>query len=869
MGILDLPDDLKQRIREHIVDFLAHQAEKMPGGESVAHTIRQLSSHATFYAAFDGSMKKAVQRFVAEYTIEDEDLVEALLSEGAFWQIKNVRQALITMLHRPGSWIVSERDIVVQHFADVLPKRVKRERVDKAVTFFLNCVLDELWTQPGVSEIREIYKLQFQKIEAEAARQQVALLEAQLAATTALGIDIRQAFLQLAAAFEQRLLTTRTPLPMLDITRPYHNLPQSDCVRFVGRSTELEWLRRRLAPTDRTWQIVIAGIGGVGKSTLALTIAHDYCEQYHNLPPNERFEAIIWLSAKEEILTVQGRAKHIPPSRIFRTLEDMYTTIAQTLEREDITRVLLEEQEHLVQKALSLQRTLLIVDNLETVTDERIRAFLYHLPMSTKCIITSREWVDVASVLKLTGLPQEEAEKMIVEEAAARDIELQATERQRLFERSSGLPLPIKLSIARIASGETFSQILRWLGDATNDLSQYCIQGQIDTAYQRDVNAWRLLIACSLFDQDAAVSRDALGYTADLSLADRDNGLANLQRLSLLNRTTTDRFWILPLIQRYAGAELQKVDFSQALTDRWLDWLLKFAQQYSVDLDFHIEQAPIVAYEYLHLLSAIRWCQKHERWEALLQLVEGIWFYPYLVGLFGELREMLESAIHAARIIGDEIQEGRFIRRKGLLIWAQGQYNQQLVDHLMKAEEIAIRYNNDTELGLVGHTRVDVLYHQGHFIEAEQLARKVLEIGGRINNLELLILASYRLSLIAATKGQFDKAQEWLNQCEQWVTTLKWTRRMAWIAYYRGALLLQQQDPIAAEPFLIQSLQMATTWNERRLLALDNHLLAQVYSTLGQTDLSYERAERAHDLCERLGMTVELAQVELLRRRPV
>ncbi len=72
----------------------------------------------------------------------------------------------------------------------------------------------------------------------------------------------------------------------------------------------------------------------------------------------------------------------------FRTLEDIYTTIAQTLEREDITRaLLLEEQDRLVQKALSAQRTLVIVDNLENVSDERVRAFLYHLPGLTKSII--------------------------------------------------------------------------------------------------------------------------------------------------------------------------------------------------------------------------------------------------------------------------------------------------------------------------------------------------------------------------------------------------------------------------------------------------------------------------------------------------
>ncbi len=252
MNIINfLPDDLKQKLRDSIVDFVARQAEGGPGGDKAARTIRQLSSQATFYNAFDQAMESAVKRFRAEYTGHDDDLVEAIITDSTFWQSKDVRQALMAMIRRPGSWLVNERETIVQHFADVLPERVDRERVDKAVTFFLRFVLEDLWTLPGVGEIREIYSLQFQKIEAEAARQQVALLEAQLQATTQLSADVRQALLQLATDLEQRLLSTQPPQPTLPSVRPYHNLFQPEYTRFVGRQKELDWLHQRLLPSDR------------------------------------------------------------------------------------------------------------------------------------------------------------------------------------------------------------------------------------------------------------------------------------------------------------------------------------------------------------------------------------------------------------------------------------------------------------------------------------------------------------------------------------------------------------------------------------------------------------------------------------------
>lgn len=870
MDILDLPADLKQRLRDGIVNIVAQQAEKVTG-EKTARVIRQLSSQAAFYNAFDKAMVSALERFRTAYTSVDEDLVEAVITDGVFWQSKDVRQALMTMINRPGSWLVSERETVIQHFVDVLPKRINRKRVDKTVTFFLCCVLEELWTLPGVSEIREIYSLQFQKLSTEAAHRQAALLEAHLQATTQLSADVREALLHLATTLEQRVLALPPSQPALPNAHPYHNLFQPDYSRFIGRQKELDWLRRRLSPSDRAWQIVIAGIGGVGKSALALALADDYRERYNELPPEERFEAIIWVSAKEEVLTITGREKSAPAGLIFSTLEDMYTTIAQTLEREDITRALPEERDHLVQKALSTQRTLLIVDNLEGVTDEKVRTFLYKLPVSTKCIITSREWLDVAAVLKLTGLTSEEADHLITEEATAREVKLNVLEREQLFKRTAGLPLPIKLSVARMASSETFDQVIRWLGNATGDLPEYCVKGQIEIARQRDSNAWKLLLACSLFDQYAGASREALGFSADLALADRDDGLTLLQRLCLLNRDDGDRFWMLPMVQGYAGAELTRADFYESLTETWLSWLLRFAQEHGLDLELHIEKAQRVGAEYPHLLSAFRWCREHDRWETLIRLVEGTCFYPYLVGLFSEFREMLEAAVQVIRIRHDEQNErfeGRFMRQLARPFRVQGEYEKAL-EYLAKAEEIARRYEEEVELGRAAYIRSTILSKQGHLLEAEQLVREMLEVGERLNSLELKASAAYRFSEFEAKKLAFDKSLQWLEQGDQWCGELGWKRQLAWNLYLQGTILLMRRDTTASEQSLMQSLDMATSWSERRLMAHNKHRLAQVYADTGRLQLALQTAEEARDLCERLGVAVELAEVEeLLRTLP-
>ncbi len=662
--------------------------------------------------------------------------------------------------------------------------------------------------------------------------------------------------------FEQHLLSAPTLPPPLPSIRPYHNLPQPDYTRFVGRQKELEWLRQHLLPSDRTWQIVLTGIGGVGKSTLVLAIAHEYREHYQDLQPEQRFEAIIWVSAKEEVLTVKGREKLTLSGLTFRTLDDIYTTIAQTLEREDITRAsLLEEQDRLVQKALSAQRTLLIVDNLENMSDERVKAFLYHLPLPTKCIITSREWIDVAAVLRLSGLPLEEAEKMLSEEAKARGVDMKVSEQEPLYQRTSGLPLPMKLSVARLASGETFEQVVWWLGNATGDLPAYCVRGQIERAHEIDPNAWKLLVACSLFDQEAGTSREALGDITDLSLTDRDAGLSLLQRYSLLNHTKAKRLQMLPMVQEFAGTALTEANDGAQLTERWLNWLLNYVQITDpILVELEAEKAQKIRLEYPNLLKAIRWCREHERGEMLLQLVERTWAFPYLSGLFGELQEILEAGIQSSKALQDDRYEGQFLRQCGRFLWVQGRHEKAL-EYLEKAEAIAQRYKDDLELGRVDNVRSNILVRQGYLLEAKVVAESMLERGERLNNTELKIQAAYRLAELESQKQHADEALRWLDRGEQWCKEAHSLQGLAWNLYLRGVILIQRGDLSTAVPFLTQSLQMATSWDGHHLMVNNTYCLAQIYSEAGQLQFALQTAEEAHDLYERIGMTAHLSQV--------
>ncbi len=672
-----------------------------------------------------------------------------------------------------------------------------------------------------------------------------------------------QTLAQLADELAPMLSSTFVTVPRLSESKPYHNVPRPDYARFVGREKELDWMRRCLSPEDRAWQIAVTGIGGVGKSALALAIAHEYVERYAELSSEERFDAIIWISAKEEVLTAQGRELADLPDSVLRTLEDVYTAIARVLEREDITRALPEDQARLVERALKQQRTLLIMDNLESVKDERIKPFLRRLPAPTKAVITSREWLDVADVLSLTGLTWEEAEQFIVQEAAGRRVKLDEVQCRQIFQLTSGLPLPIRLAVGRLAGGESFDAVTRWLGDATGDLPEYCIRGQMELARERDPNAWRVALACALFERSVGASREALGYVVDLSLADRDRALANLQRLFLINRNDDDRFWVLPIVQRYVSVQLTDDGVRSKLVERWLGWLVMFAQSKGVELERNLRNRNVVAEEYPNLLSGIRWSRERGLWEVLFTLVQGAWYYAYMLGVFNEINEILDGATEASKQLDNDCWQAWVDNRLARLATHQGLYTQSL-EYLARAERVLQTYGDDWALVKAWITHARTLFSMERWDESELLSQQVIKKSDEIGDLYSKIAICDVLSQIEMSRGCFDAAMYWLDKAEQWSIEANTPWELSGIYYRRGTNLIPRGEYATAEQYLLKALELNEIWGERRYLVYDNQQLVKIYMHTGRLQLARQIAQEARREFERLGMPVKLMEVEEL-----
>jgi hypothetical protein len=171
-----IPPDLRQKALDAAVNFVVDFGKGFLKDE-ITQKIKKLRSDAPFQEAFAKGLQQAADRFVREYGQEDEDLAAAIAADRGFFENPEVQAALLAILKKPGLYLAQEQDVVAQSFDSVLPQRRNRERVNKAVRFFLKCLAEEVWLLP---ELRPIYEFHFHRLTAEAFQEQVALQKAQL-----------------------------------------------------------------------------------------------------------------------------------------------------------------------------------------------------------------------------------------------------------------------------------------------------------------------------------------------------------------------------------------------------------------------------------------------------------------------------------------------------------------------------------------------------------------------------------------------------------------------------------------------------------------------------------------------------------------
>lgn len=351
-----------------------------------------------------------------------------------------------------------------------------------------------------------------------------------------------------------------------------HNLPRPDYTEFIGRTEEISRVRDAFEH-DRHWVISIDGIGGVGKSALALHIAYGMASEIRRgICP---WKYIVWVSAKSDRLpaTATGIQSQEPGFKVLEDLFDEILLVSGFLEYVD--RDVSEKQE-MVHLVLESHPLLLFIDNFETVTDESVLGFVDDLPGASltpghKVVVTSRHRT-FGRPVRLKGLAKWEAEKLITKTADFFDVRERFADKRtlsRVIEDTGSLPLALRWVVGQVSLGRSVGEVLEKTRQRASDIHDFCFEATVD-----ELDGGQLKLLYVLSQLEGPADAETVANISGFPLEEVRPGLETLLKYSLVSPIVeevweTDLYKLLPLTATYcAGLGRRWPEYSREVAER-------------------------------------------------------------------------------------------------------------------------------------------------------------------------------------------------------------------------------------------------------------------------------------------------------------
>jgi tetratricopeptide (TPR) repeat protein len=295
---------------------------------------------------------------------------------------------------------------------------------------------------------------------------------------------------------------------------------------FVGRLAHRDKLLAALRGDPRIWIINVHGPGGVGKSALVNWATYA-------LYGSREFEAILQLSGKETLLTDSGIVQN---SRSLYSLENLLDHILILFE--ESTDQDLVSKQALAYDLLSAWKTLLVLDNMETVSDARILSFVQGLPVTsqTRVVLTSRQKTGGWELaLPVTEMMPDEMLEFIQLTSRELKIDFPTDEKTvaQVAQVSGGLPLAAQWIVGRYKRTGRLDLALDAVKSKDSPVLEFSFRNIWNTL---DSDARIILGLMSIFDGPATMQEMVVASEMQGDLIER--ALSDLIDVTLVNGMT-------------------------------------------------------------------------------------------------------------------------------------------------------------------------------------------------------------------------------------------------------------------------------------------------------------------------------------------
>lgn len=508
-----------------------------------------------------------------------------------------------------------------------------------------------------------------------------------------------------------------------------HNLPPQS-TPFIGRSPEINEIVGLIDdPACRL--ITLVGSGGMGKTRLALEVAHQIIIR-ETADSAQKFANGVYFITLQPITS---------PELIASTIAE---SIGFSFHGQDNPKAQLLAY-------LRDRQLLLILDNFEHVLDGAdLMGDILQVAPHVQILVTSREalnlqeeWVRKVRGMRVPDTDQLDqieaysAVKLFMDRAHQIRGDFSPDDEQacviRVCRLVGGMPLAIELAAAwlkRLTCADVANEIERNLDFLTTRMRNVPERHRSMRAVFE--HSWNLLEKderavfkqCAVFR--GGFRREAAEAVADASLLT----LSSLVDKSMLRMTPTGRYEIHELLRQFAEEKLDEIDGAKDdAQDRHCEYYSDYLyQRQDNSRNAHqVEFMEEIEADIENIRSAWDWAITYEKWDAIEKALDSL---------------------------------ERFYTEKSWYV--QG-------EHTLAAASTILRSDHPT--GLRGRVFGHVLARQGfivlffgEFEKAKQLALESLSILHQLNASSETFYSLWTMALIAHFQSKFDEAKEWAQQ---------------------------------------------------------------------------------------------------------
>ncbi|MEV6239173.1 tetratricopeptide repeat protein [Lentzea sp. NPDC051838] len=607
-------------------------------------------------------------------------------------------------------------------------------------------------------------------------------------------------------------LKVRTPGPC--------QLP-ADLPDFVGREHELARLERQ------DGLIAITGPPGVGKTALAVRLAHRLRERYFDgqLYVNLRAFASGPPVTAEQALGGFLRALGVPQAAI---------------------PVHLDAQAELYRSKLAGKKVLVVLDNAAEDLIEPL------LPTEPGClaIVTSRH--DLAGQLRLDVLGDDDAHDLLT----SMRVEGTPEERTELVRLCAHLPLALRIAGANVAHGHIEDYLADLRGDRLDVLEidgDAAVRATFELSYRALSTEARRVFRLLGLPPGADLGLDA---ATALAGTDPEAQLDELVRAGLVDHIGV-RYQLHDLIRLFAADAADDDDKAGLLA--MYAWYLRTAHNAvrgivpetslmtEPDLDGpsltfadRDEAGAWLEEEHANLVAAVLAAPS----PYAQQLADALRIYLHIGRFEIEKALVFRAGLRTARAAGDPVGQAATLFGLGMSAWTRGEYRDSL-DSYAEALEYArspfATASIRNAMGLV-HTEM------GNTRLADEQLVAALEIRREIGDERGIGATLMNLGISCGTRGDLRKAAEYIQECKDLSERSGLHNQVAIALDNLSVAYFELGDLDRALTSSLESVALHTSQDQQRALANALASLARIHAERGSVTEGLRAAEQCFEV---------------------